>query len=95
MLSAKTWALALATWFGVTFVLCVAWCAAAPDGWHARAFLEMALPGFVWLSVGSFALGLAESIALGAYSGALFAVLHNVFARDPARETRKAAHVGA
>ena len=77
MLSTRIWTLTLAAWFAITFVLCIGWCAVAPEGWHARAFLEMALPGFVWLSPGSFAIGLLESVALGAYSGGLLAVLHN------------------
>jgi hypothetical protein len=62
---------------GVGLILCVLWCAVAPAGWHVRPLLERALPGFVRLSVGSLVLGLAQSVALGAYSGALIALLHD------------------
>ena len=91
MLGIKTWAATLAAWCAVTFVLCVGWCSVAPEGWHVRPLLEMLLPGFTWLSVGSFVLGLFESALFGAYSGALLAVLHNVVAGREAAEVRKVA----
>ena len=77
MMNIRIWAATLAIWAGVSFVLCVGWCAVAPEGWHARAFLELALPGFTWLSPMSFIIGFIESVAVGAYSGALVAFLHN------------------
>ncbi len=82
MLSVKTWATTLSAWCAVTFVLCVGWCGVAPEGWNARPLLEMLLPGFHWLSVGSFILGFVESVLFGAYSGALLAAIHNVVARS-------------
>jgi len=94
MLGVKTWAATLSAWCAVSFVLCVGWCAVAPEGWHARELLELLVPGFTWLSAGSFALGLVESALFGAYSGALLAVLHNAVARGAAparREVQKAA----
>ena len=81
MMSIRLWTVTLAAWAGVSFVLCVAWCAVAPEGWHARAFLELALPGFTWLSPMSFIVGLVDSLAVGAYSGALVALLHNRLAK--------------
>ena len=90
MLNTRAWSLALAAWFGITFTLCVAWCAVAPEGWHARSFLELALPGFTWLTPGSFAIGLIDSLAVGAYSGALVSLLHNGLSRE-AREARPTA----
>jgi hypothetical protein len=81
MLSIKTLAGTLSAWFAITFVLCVGWCGVAPDGWHARELLEILLPGFVWLTAGSFLLGLVESALFGAYSGALFAALYNAVAK--------------
>lgn len=88
MMSIRLWAATLATWFCVTYVLCVGWCLLAPEGWTARSFLEMVLPGFQWLSVGSFVLGLVESALTGAYSGALVAFLHNRLAvRNPEQTT--------
>ena len=75
--------------------MCVAWCAVAPESWHARAFLELVLPGFKWLTFGSFILGLAESIGTGAYSGALVAVLHNWLSRVGVEKQAQAAHAPA
>ena len=84
MLDIKTWSATLAAWCVVTFVLCIGWCSIAPEGWHVRPLLEMLLPGFTWLSAGSFFLGLTESALFGAYSGGLVAVLHNALSRAEA-----------
>jgi hypothetical protein len=43
--------------------------------------LEIALPGFHWLSAGSFILGLVESFLYGAYAGLVFTPIYNVVAR--------------
>ena len=43
--------------------------------------LELLLPGFVWISVGAFVLGLIESFLFGVYAGWLLAVIHNFLAR--------------
>ena len=93
MLSVKVWTATLSAWCAVTFVLCVGWCSVAPEGWHARPLLEMLLPGFQWLSVGSFIIGLVESALFGAYSGALLAAIHNVVSRGERIEARKAVAV--
>lgn len=82
MLNVKVWTETLSAWCVMTFVLCVGWCSIAPEGWHVRAFLESFLPGFRWLSVGSFLLGFVESALMGAYSGALLALIHNAVARS-------------
>lgn len=85
MSNIKIWALTIATWSAITYVLCVAWCSIAPEGWHVRAFLELMLPGFVWISLGSFVLGLVESTLIGAYAGALAAFLHDRFSSSPVK----------
>lgn len=95
MLSTKTWSMTLSAWCAVTFVLCIGWCSVAPEGWHVRPLLEMLLPGFTWLTVGSFTLGLLESALFGAYSGALLALLHNALARGTASEPREAVAAAA
>jgi hypothetical protein len=39
------------------------------------------LPGFRWLTVGSFFLGLAETFLYGAYAGLVFTSIYNYFLR--------------
>ena len=43
-----------------------------------RAWIQF-LPGFHWISWGSFLLGLVEVMAFGFYLGLVFAPLHNFF----------------
>jgi hypothetical protein len=76
MLSAKLWMLTLMTWMGVTYVLCVGWGLLMPTRLHTE-LLEIFLPGFQWLTVESFFLGLVETPLYGAYAGALLAWSHN------------------
>ena len=39
------------------------------------------LPGFTWLSLPSYVLGLAESFAYGLYTGVVFGLIFNLCAR--------------
>ena len=74
-----TWALGL---FGaVTFVLCVVYGLLVPKAFHMVQFLEMTLPGFRWLTVGSFFLGLVETFFYGAYVGLVFVPIYNFVLR--------------
>ena len=73
------WALGL---FGaVTFVVCVAYGLLVPKAFHMVQLLEIAFPGFQWLSVGSFVLGLVESFLYGAYAGLVFVPIYNFVVR--------------
>ena len=74
-----------ASFTGITFVLCVGYGLIAPAAFHAAWLLEAALPGFTWLSVASFVLGLIETTLYGAGAGVLYATLYNYFARRAAR----------
>jgi hypothetical protein len=47
-------------------------------------FLELVLPGFKWLSVGSAILGLVESFLFGAYFGLVFVPIYNSLKRREA-----------
>jgi len=59
-----TWSLGL---FGaVTFLVCVVYGFLVPKAFHMVQLLELALPGFRWLSLGSFVLGFVESFLYGA-----------------------------
>ncbi|MGE5302680.1 MAG: DUF5676 family membrane protein [Alphaproteobacteria bacterium] len=44
-------------------------------------FLEMALPGFKWLTWSGFLIGLVESFLYGAYTGLVFAPIYNFYQR--------------
>lgn len=81
MLSMKTWALSIGTFFSVSFLLCVAWGLLTPASVQMHGFLEEILPGFRWLSTGSFVLGLVESFLWGVYLGVVFVPIHNFFQR--------------
>lgn len=65
-----TWSLGLFS--AVSFVLCVLYGLVVPKTLHMVQFLEITLPGFRWLSPGSFVLGLVESFLYGAYAGLVF-----------------------
>ena len=74
-----TWSLGL---FGaVTFVLCVAYGLVVPKAFHMTQFLEITLPGFRWLSLGSFVLGLVETFLYGVYAGLVFTPIYNFVLR--------------
>ncbi|VAW17367.1 hypothetical protein MNBD_ALPHA09-1712 [hydrothermal vent metagenome] len=72
--------LSLASFFAVTFVLCVLF-----DLWFPALAMNPVwaplLPGFVWISWSGFFLGLAEVFAYGWYIALVFGPLYNFFAR--------------
>jgi len=81
MLNIKVWTWSLACWTTASYLLCVLWGIITPEALHMHRFLESVLPGFHWLSVGGFLVGLIESFLYGAYAGLLFVPLHNLFWR--------------
>lgn len=81
MLSWRVVTESLASFGAITFVLCVAVGLIAPPAFHPSWLLEAFLPGFKWLTVGSFMLGLAETAIYGAWAGFLYSALYNYFAR--------------
>ena len=70
----------LASFSAISFVLCVGYGLLVPAAFHPSWLLEAILPGFKWLSIGGFVLGLIESAFYGAFAGALYSVLYNYFA---------------
>lgn len=56
--------LAIGGFLAVSFAACVAWDAVFPD-WAMRGAWAPFLPGFEWISVGSFLLGIAEAFVYG------------------------------
>lgn len=76
MLKLKTWMWTLGLLFCQTFILCVLW-----NIWHPRPvyihILETVLPGFEWLSMTSFIIGLLESFLYGLYAAVSLVFIHN------------------
>lgn len=79
MLNIKIVSWAAGTFTAVSFVLCVVYGLITPESIHMHQFLEIVLPAFEWISVGSFFLGLIESFAWGAYIGLVYVPIYNFF----------------
>jgi hypothetical protein len=62
----------------ITFVVCVAFDLIFPEHAMYRAWQDL-LPGFEWISWGSFFIGLVESYAYGWYFTLIWVPLYNVF----------------
>lgn len=85
MLDIRTVTWALGTFTAVSFLLCVVYGLVTPASIHMHQFLELVLPAFRWLTVGSFFLGLAESFLWGVYGGLVFTPIYNAFHRRRSR----------
>lgn len=79
MLRIRTVTWSLATFTAVSYLLCVIYGLITPETLHMHQFLEIVLPGFKWLSAGSFLIGLIESFLWGAYIGLVFVPIYNYF----------------
>jgi hypothetical protein len=91
MLNWKVVTQSLSSFMAITFALCVAYELVAPAALHSSWLLEAVLPGFKWISVGSFLLGLVETALYGAWAGVLYSVLYNYFARSAGRAIERRA----
>lgn len=69
----------------VTFVVCVGFDLLFPEHAMYEAWLKL-LPGFEWLSWGSFFLGLIESYGYGWYFAVIWVPIYNFFAMRQGRE---------
>ena len=74
-----TWALALSA--AVLYLLCIAYGLANPATGHMREFLAIALPGFEWLTLKGFAVGLVKSFLYGALAGLVYVPIYNTLER--------------
>ena len=72
-----TWS--LATFTTVSYVVCVVYGLVVPETFHMVQFLEIILPGFKWLTVGSFVIGLVESFLYGVYAGLVYTPIYNFY----------------
>lgn len=53
----------------------------APPSGHTREFLTIALPGFEWLTVKGFVIGLVKSFLYGALIGVVYVPIYNALQR--------------
>jgi hypothetical protein len=90
MLNWKVVTQSLSSFLVITFAVCVGYGLVALAGFHPSWLLEATLPGFKWLSFGSFVLGVIETTLYGAWTGVVYSALYNYFARraDRASEHR-------
>lgn len=72
----------------ISFVLCAALDLILP-AYQMHTVWERLLPGFVWISFGSFVLGLLETIAYGWYFALIWVPIYNVVLTQ--REKRRVA----
>ena len=84
MLNVKHLTLSTALTAAITFTLCVAYGLLVPPEYHAGELLEKLLPGFHWITPGSFLLGLVETFLYGGYLGLLVGSLYNAVQRRSA-----------
>ena len=77
MLNLRLTTVAAALFTTLSYVLCVAFGLVTPESVHMHQFLEMVLPAFRWISLGSFLLGLVESFLWGGYIGGGFIFVYN------------------
>lgn len=76
--------MSLGLFLAITFVLCVGFDLIFPGMAMYETWLKL-LPGFTWLSIPGFLLGLIEAFAYGWYVALIFAPLFNYFAARRSR----------
>jgi len=74
----KTVGVSLGLFFSISFALCVGYDLIFPNQTMYQAWIRL-LPGFKWLTWGSFLLGLIESFLYGIYIALVFVPLYNFF----------------
>lgn len=81
MLDTRTVTWALSAFTLVSYLLCVLYGLVTPASMHMTSFLEIVLPGFRWLTLSGFFVGLVESFLWGAYIGLVFVPIYNAVYR--------------
>ena len=89
MLDTKLIAWTLGIWTAIAFVVCVISGLVAPSSLHTAALLEQTLPGFRWLTLSGFTLGLVESFLYGVYAGLTFCPVYNILHRHRAKRAQR------
>lgn len=77
MLSMKitSWSLGLSA--ALLYLLCVGYGLTNPTSGHMRELLQIALPGFEWLTPAGFAIGLVKSFLYGVLLGLVYVPIYN------------------
>ncbi len=76
---------ALSLFLVFTFTICIVWGLLTPASMHMHGAWEPLLPGFHFISLSSFLIGLVETYLYGWYAAIVFVPLYNLF------NTKKAA----
>ncbi len=76
-LDGKVLGAAMGSFLALAYVVCVVFDLVFDQTMY-RHWVAM-LPGFTWISVGSFFLGLVETFVYGVFFGLVFAPLYNFF----------------
>jgi hypothetical protein len=71
--------LSLSAFFAITYLLCLGMGLIFPDGGMHKPWLQF-LPGFEWLTLKGFVIGLVWTQLYGWYIAALFSSLFSLFA---------------
>ena len=79
-LSISSVGMSLGLFLAITFTLCVAFDLAFP-AYAMNASWSMFLPGFEWISIGSFVIGFTETFLYGWYVAIVFVPIYNWFSR--------------
>ena len=74
---------ALSCFLVITFTLCVAWGLMTPSSMHMHQAFAPLMPGFRWISLPAYLIGVAWSFAYGWYAALLFVPLYNFFNGKP------------
>lgn len=72
---------ALSIFLAITFTLCIGWGLVTPASLHMHGAWEQLLPGFKFISVSSFFIGLLGSYIYGWYIAIVFVPLYRLFNR--------------
>ena len=84
-LSIRTVAYATGWFVAITYVLCVLWDLMVPSAAMNQVWGPL-LPGFRWLTLQGFFIGLVETFLYGVYTALVFVPLFNLFNRRFAPE---------
>ncbi len=85
MLNLKVVTWSLGFFAAVTFIVCVLYGLIVPESLQMSRGLEIALPGFNWLTPIGFVIGLVESFLYGVYAGLVFVPIYNALSKRWAR----------